>query len=52
MTMTVEEGEEIVRLAERSGAICAVNYGYSGYSLVRHMRAMVAARRPSAPCGW
>lgn len=42
MTMTVEEGEEIVRIAKSSGRICAVNYGYSGYSLVRHMRAMVA----------
>ena len=42
MTMTVEEGEEIVRLARQTGRICAVNYGYSGYSLVRHMRAMVA----------
>lgn len=42
MTMTVDEGEEIVRLAERSGRICAVNYGYTGYALVRHMRAMVA----------
>ncbi|NND17969.1 MAG: Gfo/Idh/MocA family oxidoreductase, partial [Silicimonas sp.] len=42
MTMTVEEGEEIVKLAERADRICAVNYGYSGYSLVRHMRAMVA----------
>ncbi len=42
MTMTVEEGEEIVRLARSSGRICAVNYGYTGYSLVRHMRAMVA----------
>ncbi|TCD11848.1 Gfo/Idh/MocA family protein [Oricola cellulosilytica] len=42
MTMTVEEGEEIVRLAQETGNICAVNYGYSGYSLVRHMRAMVA----------
>ncbi|MHA3980521.1 Gfo/Idh/MocA family protein [Halovulum sp. GXIMD14794] len=41
MTMTVEEGEEIVRTAQASGAICAVNYGYSGYALVRHMRAMV-----------
>ncbi len=41
MTMTVEEGEEIVRLVEKTGKICAVNYGYSGYSLVRHMRAMV-----------
>ena len=42
MTITVEEGEEIVRLARETGRICAVNYGYSGYPLVRHMRAMVA----------
>lgn len=42
MTMTVEEGEEIVRTARAAKRICAVNYGYSGYSLVRHMRAMVA----------
>lgn len=42
MTMTVDEAEEIVRLSESTGRICAVNYGYSGYSLVRHMRAMVA----------
>lgn len=42
MTMTVEEGEEIVKIAARMKKICAVNYGYSGYSLVRHMRAMVA----------
>lgn len=42
MTMTVEEGEEIVRVAASTGSICAVNYGYTGYSLVRHMRAMVA----------
>lgn len=42
MTMTVEEGEEIVRVARQTGTICAVNYGYTGYSLVRHMRAMVA----------
>jgi len=41
MTMTVEQGEEIVRVSEKTGKICAVNYGYSGYSLVRHMRAMV-----------
>ena len=41
MTMTVEEGEEIVTIARSTGKICAVNYGYSGYSLVRHMRAMV-----------
>ena len=42
MTVTVEESEEIVRIAEATGKICAVNYGYSGYSLVRHMRAMIA----------
>ena len=42
MTMTVEEGEDIVRLARSSGRICAVNYGYTGYSLVRHMKSMVA----------
>lgn len=42
MTMTVEEGEDIVKTAESSGSICAVNYGYTGYSLVRHMRAMIA----------
>jgi predicted dehydrogenase len=42
MTITVEEGEEIVRLTKKTGRICAVNYGYSGYALVRHMKAMVA----------
>lgn len=42
MTMTVAEGEDIVRAARATGKICAVNYGYSGYSLVRHMKAMVA----------
>ena len=42
MTVTVEEAEDIAATAKRSGRICAVNYGYSGYALVRHMRAMVA----------
>jgi predicted dehydrogenase len=42
MTVTVDEGEEIVRLSRDTGRICAVNYGYTGYALVRHMRAMVA----------
>ncbi len=41
MTMTVEEGEEIVRVAEKSGKICAVNYCYSAYPMVREMREMV-----------
>ena len=41
MTMTVDEGEEIVRVARASGRICAVNYCYSAYPMVREMRAMV-----------
>lgn len=41
MTMTVEEGEEIVRVAERTGRICAVNYCYSAYPMIRQARAMV-----------
>ncbi|MEM9011172.1 MAG: Gfo/Idh/MocA family oxidoreductase [Pseudomonadota bacterium] len=43
MTMTVAEGEEIVHLAAQAGRICAVNYCYSAYPMVRQMRAMVAA---------
>ncbi len=42
MTVTVAEGEELVALARETGRILAVNYGYTGYALVRHMRAMVA----------
>jgi predicted dehydrogenase len=42
MTVTVEEAEDIAATTARTGAICAVNYGYTGYSLVRHMRAMIA----------
>lgn len=41
MTLTVEEGEEIVRVATASGKICAVNYCYSAYPMVREMRQMV-----------
>ena len=42
MTVTVAEAEDIAATAKRTGSISAVNYGYSGYALVRHMRAMVA----------
>ena len=42
MTVTVEQAEDIVATAARTGSLCAVNYGYSGYALVRHMRAIVA----------
>ncbi len=41
MTMTVEEGEEIVKIAAATGKICAVNYCYSAYPMVREMRHMV-----------
>ncbi len=43
MTMSVEEGEEIVRIAEKTGKICAVNYCYSAYPMVRQARAMIRA---------
>ena len=43
MTMTVEQGEDIVRTAQDAGRICAVNYCYSAYPMVRQMRAMVRA---------
>lgn len=42
LTITEAEAEDIVRTARDAGRICAVNYGYSGYALVRHMRAMIA----------
>ncbi len=42
MTVTVAEAEDIAAAAKRMDAVCAVNYGYTGYSLVRQMRAMVA----------
>jgi predicted dehydrogenase len=42
LTTTVADAAKIVRTARDHGRICAVNYGYSGYALVRHARAMVA----------
>jgi predicted dehydrogenase len=42
LTVTEAEAEDLVLTARRAGKICAVNYGYTGYALVRHMRAMVA----------
>lgn len=41
LTVSVEEAEELVKRAADAGRVCAVNYGYSGYPLVRHARAMV-----------
>ena len=42
LTTTVEDAEALVGAARAAGRVLAVNYGYSGYPLVRHMRAMVA----------
>ena len=42
MTVTEAEAEDLVLTARKALRICAVNYGYTGYALVRHMRAMVA----------
>lgn len=42
LTVTEAEAQDLVQVAQASGKICAVNYGYTGYALVRHMRAMVA----------
>jgi predicted dehydrogenase len=42
LTTTLEDAREIVRIARKLGRTCAVNYGYSGYALARHARAMVA----------
>lgn len=41
MTMTVEEGRELTALSKATGRLCAVNFGYSGYPMVREMRAMI-----------
>ena len=41
MTMTVDEGEEIVKIASKSGKLCTVNYCYSAYPMVRQARDMV-----------
>ncbi len=42
LTMTVAEAREIVRIATDKNAVCAVNYCYSAYPMVRHIRAMIA----------
>ncbi len=43
MTVTVEEGEEIVKIVRANARICAVNYCYSAYPMIRQARAMVRA---------
>ena len=41
LTTSVTDAEDLVRTAAAADRICAVNYGYTGYALVRQMRAMV-----------
>ena len=41
LTMTLAEGEDLVRTARDADRILAVNYGYSGYPMVRQARSMV-----------
>ncbi len=41
ITTTVSDGEDLVEAARAANRILAVNYGYSGYPMVRQARAMV-----------
>ena len=41
LTMTVDEAKALVLIAAKSNRVCAVNYGYTGYPLVRQMRSMI-----------
>ena len=41
MTINSKQGKELVKIAKKSKKICAVNYGYCGYPMVRQMKAMV-----------
>ena len=41
LTTTVEDGEDLLASARRASRVLAVNYGYSGYPMVRQARAMV-----------
>ncbi len=41
ITTSVSDGEDLLRTARSANRILAVNYGYSGYPMVRQARAMV-----------
>jgi predicted dehydrogenase len=43
LTFTVEEGEELARLVERSGLVFALTHNYTGYPLVRHARQLFSS---------
>ena len=42
-TLDVAEAEELVRLAREKKSVCGVNFGFSGYPMVRQARAMANA---------
>jgi predicted dehydrogenase len=42
-TLEVAEAEELVRLAQEKKSVCGVNFGFSGYPMVRQARAMANA---------
>ncbi len=41
LTVTVAEAAELMEISERTGSLCGVNFGYTGYPLVREMRSLV-----------
>ena len=41
-TLEVAEAEELVRLAREKKSVCAVNFGFSGYPMVRQAKAMAS----------
>jgi len=43
MTVTLDQADELVQLVEQTGQVFAVTHNYSGYPLIRHAQAMIAA---------
>ena len=43
LTLDVSHAEDLVRIAAQHRRVCAVNFGFSGYPMVRQARAMVRA---------
>lgn len=41
LTMSIEEADELRKVASRTGMICATNFGYSGYPMAIQARDMV-----------
>ena len=41
LTTDLDDARQLVEMAREHKRICAVNYGYSGYPLVRHMKAAI-----------